>query len=154
MVKRALAERKQTDDERLRKIFPDDERDWLCLRCEMEVRLTKDRVTDCIIDHPAIILRETLYWRCPVCNAAAARESSDRVEPIEYITGNVQPAAGRCGAANSRGSKRNKTICGRVGAGYPEIADISPGEAAVVEARPRKGSDGGRMSGSERLFQE
>ena len=89
MVKGALAERRQTVDENLREIFPEDERDWLCLRCEMEVRLTKDRVTDCIIAHPAIILRETHYWRCPVCNAVAARESSDRVEPIEYITGNV-----------------------------------------------------------------
>ena len=89
MEKGALAERRQTDDEALREIFPDDEREWLCPQCEMEVRLTKDRVTDCIIAHPAIILRETLYWRCPVCNAVAACESLDHVEPIEYITSKV-----------------------------------------------------------------
>ncbi len=89
MAKGALAERRQIDDELLREILPEDERHWLCPHCEMEVQLTKDRVTDCISAHPAIILRETHYWRCPGCNAVAVRETSDRVEQIEYITGNL-----------------------------------------------------------------
>ena len=48
--------------------------------------VTKDRVIDCIIDHPTIVVRETQYWRCPVCNADAGQESMRRAEPIEYIS--------------------------------------------------------------------
>ena len=85
MAKEALSELSPNVDEILRSIFPEVEREWQCPHCEMEVLLTKDRVTDCIIEHPAIIVRETQYWRCPACNAVASQESLDYVEPIEYI---------------------------------------------------------------------
>ena len=49
----------------------------------------KDRVTDCIIEHPAIIVRETQFWRCPACHAVAGHESWDCVESIEYILSNA-----------------------------------------------------------------
>ena len=48
--------------------------------------VTKDRVIDCIIDHPTIVVRETHYWCCPVCNAVAGQESLRCAEPIEYIS--------------------------------------------------------------------
>ena len=48
--------------------------------------VTKDRVIDCIIDHPTIVVRETHYWRCPVCNAVAGQESMRCAEAIEQIS--------------------------------------------------------------------
>ena len=89
MARVVLAERAETGDDSLRTILPADERDRSCPHCETDVRLTMDRVIDCIIDHPALIVRETQYWRCPVCNAVTGQESTDYVEPIEYISGSV-----------------------------------------------------------------
>ncbi len=48
--------------------------------------VTKDRVIDCIIDHPTIVVRETHYWCCPVCNAVAGQESMRCAEAIEQIS--------------------------------------------------------------------
>ena len=86
MAELALSESKEAGDEILRTILPDEQRMWLCPHCELEVQLTKDRVKDCIIDHPTIVVRETHYWRCPVCNAVASQESMRRAEAIEYIS--------------------------------------------------------------------
>ena len=88
MVQGALTERTRADDEILRAILPDEPQTWLCPHCETEVELTKDRVIDHIIEHPAAILRETCYWRCPLCNAVAGQESIDYAEAIEYISSN------------------------------------------------------------------
>ena len=89
MAQGALTESTRTENEILRAILPDDQQTWLCPHCETEVELTKDRVIDHIVEHPAAILRETCYWRCPLCNAAAAQESCDYVEAIEYISSNA-----------------------------------------------------------------
>ena len=89
MAKGALTERARFDDEVLRTILPDERQAWLCPHCETEVNLTLDRVMDHFIEHPATILRETCYWRCPLCNAVAGQETWDHVEPIEYISSNV-----------------------------------------------------------------
>lgn len=89
MAKGALTELARLDDEILRTILPDEQQTWLCPHCETEVNLTQDRVMDHFIEHPAIILRETHYWRCPNCNAVAGQETFDHVEPIEYISSNV-----------------------------------------------------------------
>lgn len=86
MAKGALAEIAQTDDEFPREILEGERQTWLCPRCEIEVELTKDRVIEHIVEHPTTILRETCYWRCPACNAAAGRETLDHVEPIAYIS--------------------------------------------------------------------
>ncbi len=86
MAKLALSESAEAGDEILRTILPDEQRTWLCPHCELEVQLTKDRVIDCIIDHPTIIVRKTHYWRCSVCNAVAGQESLRRAEAIEYIS--------------------------------------------------------------------
>ena len=89
MTKGALTKRAQFDAEILRTILPDEQQTWLCPHCEIEVELTRDRVIDHIIEHPATILRETCYWRCPLCNAVAGQDSLDYVEPIEYISSNA-----------------------------------------------------------------
>ena len=89
MVKGAIAEPARFDDESLRTILPDEERSWRCPNCETEVILTMDRVIEHHSEHPATVLRETQYWRCPICNEAAGWEIMDRVEPIEYITSNA-----------------------------------------------------------------
>jgi len=89
MANGALTELVRLDDEILRTALPDERQMWLCPHCETEVNLTKDRVMDHFIEHPAIILRETYYWRCPLCNAVAGQETVDRVEPIAYISSNT-----------------------------------------------------------------
>lgn len=89
MAEGALTELARFDDESLRTILPDERQTWLCPHCETEVNLTLDRVMDHFIEHPATILRETCYWRCPLCNAVACYETLDHVEPIEYISSNV-----------------------------------------------------------------
>ena len=89
MAKGALTELARLDDEILRTVLPDERQTWLCPHCETEVNLTLDRVMDHFIEHPATILRETCYWRCPLCNAVAGQETWEHVEPIEYISSNV-----------------------------------------------------------------
>lgn len=89
MAQEAFTEIAWTDDDILRAILPDEQWTWLCPYCEREVELTRDRVVDHIIEHPATILRETCYWRCPLCNAVAGQDSLDYVEPIEYISSNA-----------------------------------------------------------------
>lgn len=89
MAKGALTELAQFDAESLRTILPDEQQTWLCPHCETEVNLTRDRVMDHFIEHPATILRETCYWRCPLCNAVAGQETLDHVKPIAYISSNV-----------------------------------------------------------------
>lgn len=89
MAKGALTEPARLDDQILRTILADERQMWLCPHCETEVNLTKDRVMEHIIQHPAVILRETHYWRCPDCNAVADRETIEHVEPIEYILSNA-----------------------------------------------------------------
>ena len=89
MAKGALTEPARLEDESLGTILRDEQRTWLCPHCETEVNLTRDRVRDHFIEHPATILRETCYWRCPLCNAVAGQASWDHVEPIEYISSHV-----------------------------------------------------------------
>lgn len=86
MAKETRAARRQTGDEFLRSLFPEEAKEHKCPQCKAEVQLTRDRVIDCIIDHPAVIVRETQFWRCPLCNEVAGQESLDLVEPIEYIS--------------------------------------------------------------------
>ncbi len=88
MAQETITESTRADNGILRAILPDDPQTWLCPHCETEVELTKDRVFDHIIEHPATILRETCYWRCPLCNAVAGQESWEFVEAIEYISSN------------------------------------------------------------------
>lgn len=89
MAKGALTELARFDDDILRTKLAVEQQSWLCPHCEIGVNLTKDRVMDHFIEHPAIILRETHYWRCPICNTVAGRETLDLIELIEYISSNA-----------------------------------------------------------------
>ena len=71
--------------ERPQQALPDDRCGWQCPHCAAAVELSQDRVRDCIMRHPKIIVRETQYWRCPVCHAVAYREISEHAEHIAYI---------------------------------------------------------------------
>ena len=86
MAKKALTQKRQDDGGILRSLFPADERSWRCPRCGVEAPLTRDRVVECIVEHPRVIVRGTQFWRCPRCNAISGQEFQDYVQPIEYIT--------------------------------------------------------------------
>lgn len=85
MAKATVAAPRESAKARTRQAPDAGRRRWLCPHCALDVYLIQDRVRDCIVRHPKIIVRETQYWRCPVCHAVADCEFVDHAEHIEYI---------------------------------------------------------------------